>query len=207
MKLIVPLPKDILVCCSGGVDSIAAAHWLMRKHNVTLFHFNHNTKDASRMEAGVVAFAEFYGLDIHVRRTDKTLTKEHQFRAERIKFLVENPFSAVTAHHISDLTEKYFLDFCTGSLRKIPMNIVSEIGLSKVYHPFLLSSKDQFIKYAERHNLGKFITEDLSNKDPKVGRRNWFRNELYPLFKERRIGLEKIVRKRVLAYLQSVSSS
>ena len=71
-KLLCPLPKDLVVCCSGGIDSISVAHWLFNrvikptneKHNITLYYFNHNTPQANEMESAVSRFAKDFKIDI-----------------------------------------------------------------------------------------------------------------------------------------------
>lgn len=202
MKLLCSLPKDILVCCSGGIDSIAVAHFLKRQHNVTLYHFNHNTPQAGDMEDGVRRFASDFKLDVVIHRTEKSLKKEAEFRAERIKFLEQGNFNAVTAHHLGDAVESYCLNAFKGHLWKIPIRVISQIGGSRVYHPFLTNPKETFQKYILKNDLSRYITHDASNFDPSVGMRNWVRNDLLPQFKAKQIGLEKIVRKQYLKYVE-----
>ena len=45
IKITVPLPKQITIACSGGVDSMAIVDFLSRKHDVTIAHFNHRTQN------------------------------------------------------------------------------------------------------------------------------------------------------------------
>lgn len=202
MRLIAPLPKDILVCCSGGVDSIAVTHRLIHNgYNVSIYHFNHGTPTAPEMEEAVRRFAKHFQVDCIVHQTDKPLSGEADFREARIKFLQDGNFNAVTAHHLDDAVEQYCLNFLSGTIRKIPMNIVSAIGGSKVYHPFLTNTKDELIKYANKKRLMEFVVEDPTNHDPTYGRRNWIRNELLPQLTKKQIGLRTIVRKQYLSYI------
>jgi hypothetical protein len=48
LKLLVPLPKQITVACSGGVDSMAVVDFLKRKHDVTVAHFHHGTENGQK---------------------------------------------------------------------------------------------------------------------------------------------------------------
>lgn len=204
MKLIVPLPKDILVCCSGGVDSISAAHRLIsKKYHVTLYHFNHGTPSAPAMEEAVRKFARDHNVDCLVHQTDRKLAGEAEFREARIKFLQDGNFNAITAHHLQDASEQYVMNFMTGAIRSIPMNVVSKIGGSRVFHPFLTTAKSEFIKYAQRKTLGRYIVEDPTNADPDYGRRNWVRNVLIPQIRGQKIGIDTIVRKQYLKYISN----
>lgn len=197
------LPEKLLICCSGGVDSISAAHYLhfCRKHKITLYHFNHKTPQGDEMEQGVKRFADHFNFELIIHRTDKVLAKEAEFRAERIKFLENGNFDAVSAHHLGDAIESFIMNVIRGHQWKIPIKIKSKIGGSDVYHPFLLAKKQDFIRYSQRNSLDKFIVEDKSNSDPGAARRNWIRNILLPMFKEQGIGFEKIVRKQYLEFL------
>ena len=67
-----------------------------------------------------------------------------------------------------------------------------------------ITEKEQFRKYASRNHLADYITEDLTNFDITVGRRNWIRGVIAPLFEQQQIGLKKILRKRYLKLADSV---
>lgn len=159
------------------------------------------------MEAGVRRFAADFKLDLVVHTTDKKLKTEGEFRAGRIKFLENGNFNAVTAHHLQDATESYVLNLCAGSIRKVPMPVISQIGGSRVFHPFLLNTKEIFLKYCQKFRLSSYVTDDISNYDPSYCRRNWIRNELLPQFAAKQIGLSKIVRKQYLCWKKSVLNS
>lgn len=205
VKLAFKLPKDILVACSGGVDSIVAAYYLQQRHNVTLYHFNHGTPLANRMEEGVSRFAEYFKFPIIIRRTNKELKTENDFRQERIKLYENGEYNVVTAHHLDDAVESYFLNFTKGHLWKIPMKPVTNIGHSRIFHPFLTTEKKKFIEHATKHDLNKWVVEDQTNFDPNFCRRNWVRNTIMPMMKEQSIGLHTIVRKQYLQYFQETN--
>jgi len=48
IKITVPLPKQVTIACSGGVDSMAIVDFLSRKHDVTIAHFNHGTQHGQK---------------------------------------------------------------------------------------------------------------------------------------------------------------
>lgn len=207
MNLLVPLPKDILVCCSGGVDSIAAAHWLSKNHNVTIYHFHHLNSQSDEMQKGVERFCRAFSLPLICRRANRKFKREAEFRTARLAFISENAFDVITAHTLQDATEQYFMNFCTGSMRIIPMNVISCIGKSKVYHPFLTTDKLWFEKYSLKNKLASYITVDKTNADPSYCRRNWTRHDILPQLQSKQIGIKKIVRKQYLRWKKSVLNS
>ena len=206
VKLAFKLPKDILVACSGGVDSIVAAYYLRQRYNVTLYHFNHGTPLANKMEEGVSRFAEYFKFPIIIRRTNKELKTENEFRQERIKLYENGKYNVVTAHHLDDAVESYFLNFTKGHLWRIPMKPVTNIGGSTIFHPFLTTPKQDFVNHAKKHDLVRWVVEDESNHDPSFCRRNWVRNAILPILKDKHIGLSTIVRKQYIKFFEETDS-
>ncbi len=198
--LITKLPSDLLVCCSGGVDSISAAHFLKRKHKVTLYHFNHSTSLAPIMQESVERFARDFGLELIVKKTDKVLKKEAEFRAERIKFLVEGNYNVVVAHQLGDACESFLSCALQGKMWRIPMKISNSLGGSTIYRPFITTPKEKLQTYATRQGLMKYVVEDTTNFDGS-NMRSWLRCNMMPLLKAKQIGLQKVVLKKYLKYL------
>lgn len=196
-------PKEIVVAISGGCDSVAAAHWLRRKHKVSLYHYHHATTQADSFLEAVTRFACDFNLPLTVRKTYKKLTTEAEFRAERIKYYLENELDVVTGHNLNEATESYAHDFMRGHSWKIPMKIVNKLGPSTIYRPFIITPKERLRDYIAKQGLEKYVVEDLSNTDVKH-RRNWIRHSLIPLVESQKIGLRKIVLKKYLNYLSTI---
>ena len=68
-------------------------------------------------------------------------------------------------------------------------------GNFSIFHPFLKTSKQDFIDYAEANDLMKYVVEDPTNKETK-NKRNWVRNTIIPEINGRDMGIETIVRKK-----------
>lgn len=196
------LPENITVAISGGVDSTAVAHYLQKRYKVNLYHFNHGTPQADEMESAVSRFAKDFCLELTVKRTNKKLRTEAEFRSERIKHYLENSLNVVCAHHLGDAKEQFLSNCLQGHLWKIPMRIVSTLGKSIIYRPFLLTTKEQFYKYVQKNNLQQYVVEDKSNQDVNACRRNWLRGVVIPMIEKQNIGINKIVRKQYLSYLK-----
>ena len=56
INLLVPLPKQLTVAFSGGVDSCAAVDFLSRKHDVICAFFHHGTENSERAYKFVANF-------------------------------------------------------------------------------------------------------------------------------------------------------
>ena len=56
IKLLFPLPKQITIAFSGGVDSVAVADFLSKKHDVTCAFYHHGTENSERAWAFVSKF-------------------------------------------------------------------------------------------------------------------------------------------------------
>lgn len=206
MKYTCQIPNKVVVCVSGGIDSITVAHMLsrQRERDVTLYHFNHRTKQADQMEENVKLFAEFVGKPLIIKRTDKVLSTESEFREARFKFFQDRKerSNVITAHHLNDCVEAYLMNCFRGHNNwKVPIKPTSIHANFTIFHPFLLRTKKSFREYCVKNNLMRFVCEDETNKE-NVCRRNFVRNSIVPLLKSENIHLEKIVKKQYLFLLQ-----
>lgn len=191
IKLTVPLPKQITIACSGGVDSMAIVDFLSRKHNITCAFFHHGTKDSDRANEFVAKFCTERNIPLlwGSLRWEKG-TKESQeeyWRRERYDFL-KDLGPVITAHHLDDCVETYIWSSLHGTPKVIPLT------RGNVLRPFLTTRKQDFIYWCESHNVPWI--EDQSNKNPRY-MRNYIRNELMPHALHVNPGLPKLVQKIV----------
>ena len=191
IKLSVPLPKNITIACSGGVDSMAVVDFLSRKHEVTIAHFNHETKHGEK----AVAFVSKYCGDNNISmlygaprsQKSKKESQEEYWRRERYEFLSElGP--VITCHHLDDCVETYIWSSLHGTPKVIPLT------RNNVIRPFLTTRKQDFIYWCESHNVPWI--EDESNKNSRYTR-NYIRNELMPHALHVNPGLHTLVKKIV----------
>jgi len=194
------LSADSIVCCSGGVDSICAAHILHKSMGIhNLYHFNHGTPQADAMQEAVERFAKDFQMNLVVRRANKFLDTEQDFRTERFAYITQQKHKVfVMGHNLDEATESYVMRFLTGNPHYLPIPVTSEFGTNLVVHPFLLIDKAQFRVYAKSKNLEKYIVEDSSNHDASSGRRAWIRNTMLPMLQDQQINLKTTVRKKYL---------
>lgn len=192
---------SIWVACSGGVDSIAIAHYLVNKlkREVKLFHYNHNLRPQNnKMEAAVAKFAGDYDLELSAHSHSFPATSENEMRSNRYLALqrIVRVGDCITCHHLNDCVESYLMNCFNGVGDYCPIPICTKFGFTNVIRPFLLTPKRVLEKYAAHHNLYDYIVEDETNCDTKY-RRNWVRHRAIPMIEEEYPGLEKVVFKKM----------
>ena len=191
IKITVPLPKQITVACSGGVDSMAVIDFLSRKHDVTIAHFNHRTQNGEKASEFVSRYCGdnnivmLYGSPRSQKNSKES--QEEYWRRERYDFL-SGLGPVITAHHLDDCVETYIHSALNGTPKVIPMI------RNNVLRPFLTTRKSELISWCQRHDVPWI--EDISNQDSKY-MRNYIRNELMPHALRVNPGLHTLVKKIV----------
>jgi len=145
-----------IVAVSGGVDSVALLHMLVKtsKHELIVAHFDHGIRDDSADDAQFVSeLAKKHSLQYFVKREE--LGKEASealARERRYAFLRElaqvHDARIVTAHHLDDFVETVAINLKRGTGWR---------GLavfdSDVLRPLVDTSKQQLVNYAKDHHL------------------------------------------------------
>jgi tRNA(Ile)-lysidine synthetase-like protein len=191
IKLLFPLPRQVTVAFSGGVDSVAAVDFLSKNHEVTCAFFHHGTQNSERALNFVTRFCTDRNLAMFLgvlnRDKPKDMSYEEFWREERYDYLATlGP--VITAHHLDDCVETYIWSALHGK-PKVP-NLVR----GNVIRPFLTTHKNKFVGWCQRKNLG--WCEDLSNEDERYTR-NYIRKNLVPHALKVNPGLHKTVKKIV----------
>lgn len=203
------LSEHAILMCSMGVDSLAMTHYLLSNkgkyfETVIPLHINHNLREENQLMAE--SYERFIRdkfpsiCSIIIKNPDKTLTTEDDFRKFRVRCL--GNFSGkiiITAHHLNDFVESYLLNTIRGNPEYLPMPFYTYHKEQDVVSckPFCFNKKKDFIEYVEKHDLMKYVVEDSTNKVTKGSRRNLIRNEILPILEREKVGLEKIVSKRM----------
>lgn len=194
------IPKQIILACSGGVDSMSALDFLRRKHDVIVLHINHGTPQANQMESCVADYCAKHSVSRCLIQEIETVhcptgkSAEEHWRDERYKLIdaasKEMGIPAVTVHHLNDCVETWIWSSMHGTPKIIPYQ------RNSVIRPFRLTPKDTFINWAKRHNVP--YCEDDSNQDINYTR-NYVRHVCMPHIKRINPGIEKTVVKKILA--------
>ena len=192
LKLLFPLPKTLTVALSGGVDSVAVADFLSRKHDVSCAFFHHGTENSERAFRFVTEFCSDRALPLFVgyltADKPKDTSQEEHWRNERYKFLESLNATVVTAHNLDDCVETYLYGSLHGQPKVIPHT------RNNIVRPFLTTAKYEFVSWCERKGIS--WCEDTSNQDVKY-MRNYIRHEIVPRAFQVNPGLDTVVRKIV----------
>jgi tRNA(Ile)-lysidine synthetase-like protein len=205
----IPNPDQIVILCSSGVDSIAASYYFWKTNHTyrcwNFFHFNHGQRHQNDlMQENFLNFVMdtkqyIKGIPLVNLKDYIKNNTEDSFRKARIDF-IKNNFDKtifITAHHLDDATESYMLNVLRGKEGFLPIPFITEVGTNLIVHPFLFTKKKDFIEYAEKNDLMKYVVEDETNKVTKGSRRNFIRNDIIPLLEREKIGLDTIVKKKM----------
>jgi tRNA(Ile)-lysidine synthase len=191
IKLLFPLPKQLTVAFSGGVDSVAIVDFLSKKHDVTCAFYHHGTENSERAIEFVAKFCTERRLPVifGFNREEKPahMSKEEHWRIQRYKFL-DSLGPVVTCHHLDDCVETYIWSSLHGKPKVIPPT------RNNVLRPFLTTPKSELISWCERKNIE--WCHDKSNDETKYTR-NYIRHNLMPHALHVNPGLHSVVKRIV----------
>lgn len=175
--------KTIFLAISGGIDSMvltSCLHQLNVKH--TLLHCNFKLRgiESDTDEVFVKDYAQQHHINcITTTFNTKNYCQEHhlttQEGARELRynwfntFLVDNNSILLTAHHLDDQIETFFINLLRGTGLKGLTGISNH--KNTVYRPLLEFTKQQIIDFATTHHIQ--FREDQSNQSD-----NYLRNRL-----------------------------
>ena len=197
IKLQGKLPRDIVLACSGGVDSMAALDFLRRNHRVTVAYFNHKTEHGQKAGAWLREQCRTKYTDVRYREhtiegeCPKDMSKEEWWRNERYAWFNGEAWkghTVVTAHHLDDCVETWIWSSMHGTAKIIPYT------RQNVVRPFRLTRKRDFELWTNLNNI-EYI-EDDSNANI-CYTRNYIRHEMMPHVLKVNPGIHKLIAKRV----------
>lgn len=186
------LPRKLHVACSGGVDSVAALHFLSRKHDVTALHINHNEGNSDAAETIVRNLCDKLHCKLVVKRITSVkpaiCSLEEFWRNERYELFHSTSGAVVTAHTLEDCIETWVWSSLHGSSKLIPQYN------RNVVRPFRMTAKKDFISWARTNKLT--WVEDTSNSDLTLSR-NYIRQVMMPNILFINPGISKTIKKKV----------
>jgi tRNA(Ile)-lysidine synthase len=191
------IPRDVVVACSGGVDSMAIVDFLRRNHNVTAFYFNHGTEHGFKAEHFLKEY--FSGSNVQLitrtiqnREVPKDTSQEEHWRNERYKWIdhISKTSTVITCHHLDDCVETWVWSSMHGSPNIIPYR------RSGTIRPFRLNRKRELDMWCRFQNVPWI--EDDSNTDLRYTR-NYIRHEMMPHVLRVNPGIYKTIAKKVRA--------
>jgi tRNA(Ile)-lysidine synthase len=186
------LPRQLCVAVSGGVDSLAALHFLSIKHDVTALHINHTEGNSDSAENLVTTYCEANAIPLISKRVNTarpaSCSLEEFWRNERYELFHSMKQPVVTAHTLDDCVETWVWSSLHGIGKIIPY------ANRNVIRPFRLTPKRQFVNWATRNNL--VWVEDESNADLSLAR-NYIRQVMMPHVLAINPGISTTIKKKV----------
>lgn len=203
-----PKSERYYFAVSMGVDSVAAYFWMkMKRYDVTPIHFNHRLRIQNDiMENKFVELCEATNAPKIIGYGDNLKT-EKDCRDARIRFyssVVEEGSDIITAHHLNDWVESYLMNCFRGHPNHTAINFESYFDNFTFVHPFLLTRKNDFVQFAGRNNLMRFVVTDETNSNIVGSRRNWVRNVIVPEMMKRKLSLEKFAERKIKRSLERI---
>lgn len=188
-----PAGAKLLLCCSGGADSLALVHLfslLRSRMQITLLavHVDHQLRGVESAADAELVKESCLRLNIPVIvrkvRLEGSGDLENQARKKRFEVfrqileLYKFDF-IVTAHHNNDQVETMLMNLCRGAGLNGLAGIKPRSGI--VLHPLLIFNKSELTAILEE--AGVAWREDATNLDQRF-RRNWIRHTLIPLLEK-----------------------
>lgn len=192
IHFLVKVPNKVGLAFSGGIDSLAVAHFLKRGHkDVTLYHFNHGCQYSDEIEKQCRESAKSLNCNIIVNGYDGSRkpgqSLEDAWRRARYRFLRSFEEQIITCHHLDDAVETWVWSCLHGEGKLIPV----ESG--NIIRPFLTTEKSAFENYCKNNNLQ--VVEDEMNKDLHL-MRNYMRANMMQHIYHINPGLKKVIRRK-----------
>ena len=195
IRMLNPLPRSLYVACSGGVDSMAALDFLLRRHVVTVAFFHHGTVTSQQGWQVVRDYCDQHGVDLvvgHITQARPTGTSpEEHWRNQRYHFFDNLPGTepVVIAHHLDDAVETWIWGSCHGQPR------IMNYQRGRCVRPFLPTSKSELMAWAQRHAVP--WSEDATNQDRRYSR-NQIRHGVMPEVLRVNPGIAAMIRKKII---------
>ena len=195
IRIIGKIPSNVVVACSGGVDSMAITHFLLQgRRKVKLAYFNHDTFHSHQAQKFIENYANEKKIDLFIGRVVGNKGKrsmEEFWRDERYNFFNKiNKNFLITCHHLDDAVETWVMSAMHGQCKLIPY----QRG-QKIFRPFLMTSKKSIKEYADRKGIN--WVEDPSNSRTEYIR-NHIRHSLMPGILKVNPGIRTMIRKKLI---------
>ncbi|MES2799081.1 MAG: tRNA lysidine(34) synthetase TilS [Bacteroidota bacterium] len=180
---------NLIVACSGGVDSMVLLHCLLQlNQKVKVAHVNYQLRgEDSELDAQLIKdFCLKHAIEFHEKTINLGVYLEKnggnlQQEARKIRYnffqeLLSSPNDKIVlAHHLDDQIEHFFLNLGRGAN-------INGLGGMKIldgylFRPLLETSRQEILKYAKENNVE--WREDVSNSKNDYAR-NKLRNVFIP---------------------------
>lgn len=198
-----PINKKFILACSGGVDSMAILDFYRRGgKNFEVAYFDHNTNNGKNAIPIIHQYCLKYNLNLHIGKLEANkpvhLSPEEFWRYERYKWLSTFDLPVITAHHLNDVAETFLFNTIHNNSHLLMYPYIQlnmEEYLVSIYRPFILTTKQDLIKWCSDHNIQWY--EDTSNKNLNFPR-NKIRHIILPEILKLNPGFLKSIKKKMI---------
>ena len=225
-KKLIKTPKSetLYVAVSMGEDSVALSLFLaMGYRKLCFLHVDHNTEYSS---TAAKAFKQFvFQLNAERQIVNDNLKPKIEYkilkneldgrgmsekelrdvRYDLISSAVPSGAEVVVCHHLQDCVESYLMNCFNGREEFVPIPVRTNRSKYTVVRPFILTTKESILKFLQSEYIldTGIIVQDPSNADTSI-RRNWVRHVVLPVIKQRYVGIDTIVRKKVESKIKEI---
>lgn len=195
LKQYFPTQSDFMLGLSGGVDSVVLLQLLAQsrrslKLNVRAIHIHHGLSPNADAWASVCQnLCQTLEIPLLIKKVKVEGKQGIEAQARHARYqaigqTIRPNEVLVTAHHLDDQVETFFLALKRGSGVKGlgAMQAVSFLQNFAIFRPLLTISKQEILDYAKQHRL--VWVEDESNQNTDY-ERNFLRQEILPPLNQR----------------------
>lgn len=170
--------KVVIVAVSGGVDSVALLHMMVRSsvYRPIVVHVDHGIRPDSAADARfVAALAKSYKVPYYIERVELGPEASEE-AARRARYAILQRYAArysasiATAHHKNDVVETITINCVRGT----GWRGLAVLSREDSIRPLLYMTKAQLYEYAQKHALE--WVEDETNEGAR-----YLRNRIRPL--------------------------
>lgn len=152
IKVLGNIPNKVILACSGGPDSMAAADFLTRgKRDVSILHFDHGTQHSHDARSLVENFCTDNSIDLTIEEIKGIPGKGESFekwwRDRRYEVFHEYNLPVITAHNLNDVAEWWMFTSLRGNPRIMPYRN------KNVFRPFLITKKSELEDWCDRNSV------------------------------------------------------
>lgn len=195
IRFIHHLPRECVVACSGGADSMAILSFLTfnSKRNVTVAYFDHKTEFGNQAKEFIKDYCAQRNLSLKIGEISDSKPKdqswEEYWRIQRYQFLHSFDLPVITAHNLNDQMETWLFTGFHGQSRLIPYQN------KNVIRPFMPTLKQELVQWCKNKNVPWL--EDPSNQNTNF-MRNKIRHDILPEVLKVNPGFDKVIFKKVM---------
>ncbi len=193
IRLLGNIPKDIVIACSGGPDSMAVLDFLKNSsRKIRIVHIDHGTKHAAYAKEFIKQYASEKCIDIDIHKIEEKIPKgvspEAWWSKERYKVFHRYNLPIITGHNLNDVAEWWMFTSMRGNPKITPYRN------RNVIRPFLTTEKGKLESWCNYNDV-PYVIDPTNAGDEHA--RSLIRKNIIPEVLKVNPGFLKTIRKKV----------